>query len=104
MVFPSQGLVDCVMSVAIQQSKVEYLAMALFNVHVESIGGVRYVLLNRGVTLSPNPEITLKGVQDDAIILVFSPEIYAAITASRIRRKELEEGKFAKQSRSRGHY
>jgi hypothetical protein len=62
MVFPNQGLVNCLISVAIQQSKVEYLAMALFKAYVESVGGVCYVLLNEGVMLLPNPEITLKGV------------------------------------------
>ena len=49
MVFLNQGLVGCLMSVAIQQSKTEYLALALFKVYVESAEGVRYVLLNKGV-------------------------------------------------------
>jgi hypothetical protein len=90
--FPHQGLVDCLMSVAIQQNKVEFLAMALFKVHVESVGEVRYVVLNGGVKLLPNPEITLKGVLDEAIISVFGPKIYEAITASRMRKMEREEG------------
>ena len=90
--FPLQGLVDCLMSLAIHPSKVEYLTMALFKVKVESVGHVRYIILIGGVRLTPNPEITLKGVSDEAIIRVFGPEIYEAITASGIRKKELEEG------------
>jgi hypothetical protein len=90
--FPLQGLVDCLMSLAIHPSKVEYLAIALFKVQVESVGHVRYVTLTGGVRLTPNPEITLKGVSNEAIIRVFGPEIHEAITASRMRKKELEEG------------
>jgi len=59
---------------------------------VESTGEVRYVSLKEGVRLTPNPEITLKGVLDEAIIDVFGSEIHRAITACRMRRKELEEG------------
>ncbi|KAF2194749.1 hypothetical protein K469DRAFT_650684 [Zopfia rhizophila CBS 207.26] len=90
--FPFQGLVDCLMSLDIHQSKVEYLAMALFNVHVESVGQVRYIVLKDGVRLMPNPEITLKGALGKAIIDVFGPEIHGAIVASRIHKRELEEG------------
>jgi hypothetical protein len=93
--FPFRGLVDCLMSLAIHQSKVEYLAMALFKVHVESVGQVRYVVLKEGVRLIPSSEIALKGVLDKAIIRVFGPEIHGAITASRMRKKELEEGNHA---------
>ena len=90
--FPFDGLVDCLMSLAIHQSKVGYLAMALFKVHVELVGQVRYVIAKEGAKLIPNPEMTLKGAQDDAIIRVFGPEIYGAIKTSRMREKELEEG------------
>ncbi|QSS65313.1 hypothetical protein I7I51_06155 [Histoplasma capsulatum] len=90
--FPFDGLVDCLMSLAIHHSKVEYLAMALFKVHVESVGQVRYVILKEGAKLIPNPEMTLKGVLDDAIMRVLGPEVHGAIRASRMRKKELEEG------------
>jgi hypothetical protein len=90
--FPPRGLVDCLMSLEIHQSKIEHLAMALFKAHVESVGQVRYVVLKEGVRLIPNPEITLKGVLGEAIIDVFGSEIHGAIAASRMRKKELEEG------------
>src|SRR2546423_12411297 len=80
------------MSLDYHQSKWEYRAMALFKVHVESVGQVRYLIAKEGPKLIPNPEMTLKGAQDDAIIRVFGPEIYTAIKASRMRKKELEEG------------
>jgi hypothetical protein len=90
--FPFNGLVDCLMSLAISPSKVEYLAMALFGVHVESAGQVRYVVLKEGLKIIPNPDMTLKGTRDDAIISVLGKEIYEGIRASRMRGKELEEG------------
>jgi hypothetical protein len=36
----------------------------------------------------------LKGVLDKAIICVFGPEIHRAITASHMRKKELEKGNY----------
>jgi hypothetical protein len=90
--FPRWGLVDCLMSLEVHQSKVGYLAMALFKVRVESEGQVWYVSLKEGVRLTPNPEITLKGVLDEAIIDVFGSEIHRAIRTCRMREKELEEG------------
>lgn len=90
--FPIDGLVDCLMSLAIYHTKVEYLAMSLFNVHVESAGQVRYVVLNEGAKLLPSPEITLKGALDESIIRILGPEIHGAIQSSRMRRKEMEEG------------
>lgn len=68
--FPRRGLVDCLMSLAIQPSKMEYLAMALFGIQVESVGEIRYVRLN-GVRMTHNSEIISKGVLDEAIIDVF---------------------------------
>lgn len=90
--FPCWGLVDCRMSLHIRERDVDQLAMALFNVQVESVGHARYITLTGGAGLTPNPQITLKGVLDEAIIRVFGPEIRGAITACRMRKKELEEG------------
>jgi len=56
--FSPRGLVDCLISLDAPQSKVGYLAMALFKVRVESVGQVRYISLKEGVRLTPNPEIT----------------------------------------------
>lgn len=90
--FPIDGLVDCLMSLAIYHTKVEYLALSLFNVHVESAGQVQYVVLNEGAKLLPSPEMTLKGALDENIIRILGSETHAAIQSSRMRRKEMEEG------------
>jgi hypothetical protein len=75
---------------------VERLVKDLFKIGVESVIGFRHLILGKGIRLTfntSNLEITLKGVRDEAIIHVFSLEIYKAITASRIRKRELEEEK-----------
>lgn len=92
MAFPPWALLDCLMSLDILPSKVQYFAMALFKVRVEGEGQIRFVSLKDGVRLVPNPELTLKGVQDEAISEVFGAEIHRAITACRMRKKELREG------------
>jgi hypothetical protein len=55
---------------------------------------VLHVILKEGITLIiPNSEATLKGALDEAIVKVFGPEIYDAITESPVRKRELAEGK-----------
>jgi hypothetical protein len=70
---------DCLISLAIYQTKGEYLAMSVFNVHVESAGQVQYVVLSEGVKLLPSPKMTLKGALNEAIIRTLSPKIHRAI-------------------------
>ncbi|KAF5127132.1 hypothetical protein E5D57_008060 [Metarhizium anisopliae] len=94
MTFPYLGKVDCLMSLAIRETKVEHSAMALFNVHVdvESAVQARQVVLQHGVRLTPNPEITLQGVRDEAIQNLLGLEIYEAIKSSRVFQEELQQG------------
>ncbi len=82
------------MILEVSESEVERLVKDLFRIRVKSVIGFRHLILKKGVRLTSNtsnPEITLKGVQDEAIIHMFGPEIYRAITASRMRKRELEE-------------
>ena len=94
MEFPEFAPVDCVMMLEVCEWEVERLVKDLFGIEVKSVMGFRHLILGKGVRLTSNasnPEITLKGVRDEAIIHVFGPEIYRAITASRMRKRELEE-------------
>jgi len=76
------------------EREVEQLAMDLFNAKVKWVEQVLHIVLKEGITLIiPHSEATLKGVLDEAIIKVFGPEIYDAITESPVHRRELEEGK-----------
>lgn len=92
MVFPSTGLVDCLLRLEIYPSEVEHLAMALFKTRIKSEDQIRHVCLKDGVILTPTPEITLSGVLDEAIAEVFGREIHEAVKACYLREKELKEG------------
>lgn len=94
MEFPDFVLVDCVMMLEVGETEVERLMKDLFGIAVESVMGLRHLLLEGGVRLTSNtsnPEITLKGVQDEGILRVFGPEIYRAIRASKMYRREIQE-------------
>jgi len=76
--------------------EVKRLVKDLFGIRVKSVIGFRHLILRKGIRLTSNtfnPKITLKGVRDKAIIYVFSLEIYKAIIASKMRKRELEEEK-----------
>ncbi len=88
------GPVDCLMSLDICEREVEKLAMDLFNAKVKWVGQDLHVVSKEGMTMIiPHSEATLKGVLVEAIMKVFGPEIYDAITESPVRERELKEGK-----------
>ena len=87
-------LYDCVIMLEVCAKEVEYLVKDLFGIDIILVIGIRHLLLGKGVKLTFstfNPEIALKGVKDKAIIHILGPEIHEAITASRMRKRELEE-------------
>ena len=51
MVFPSWALLDRLLSLDVDASKIEYLAMALFNIRVEVADNVRYLGFRGGIRL-----------------------------------------------------
>lgn len=95
---PWGGLVDCLLSLEICEPWVQPLAMALFAATVKRVGKTLHVGFERGITITvPNSEATLKGVENEAIAMVFGSEIQLAIQESRIRLRELEEGILASE-------
>ncbi|PVH68582.1 hypothetical protein DL98DRAFT_522677 [Cadophora sp. DSE1049] len=86
MSFSRWGTEDCVMTLAIPESKVEYLAKSLF---VHCIGAL---VFPGGAKAFPYPAIVLKGVEADLILRVFGSQIYAAIMASCLRAEGLANG------------
>lgn len=91
---PWGGPVDCLLSLDICEPKVQPLAMALFNATVKWVEKSLHIGFERGTSLTvPNSEATLKGVGNESIAMVFGSEIHQAINESRIRLRELEEGK-----------
>lgn len=92
MQFPaSVELHDCVMMLEICESEVESLVKELFGIIMTSVGGVPHLSLGKGVNVTSCSEITLKGVRGDAVTRILGPEIYEAMTASTMRKRELEE-------------
>ncbi|KAJ6118882.1 hypothetical protein N7471_013502 [Penicillium samsonianum] len=91
---PWGGPVDCLLSLDICESRVQALAMALFNATVKWAENSLHIGFERGTTLTtPNSEVTLKGVGDETIAAVFGFEIEQAIKESPIRLRELKEGR-----------
>jgi len=93
MVFPyfPGGTVVCLMSLAILASKVEYLAMELFGVHLETEDGFRCVVLENGGRLVPGQDMILQGARDEAILKLFGLEASRGIAASPAREEEVRQ-------------
>jgi hypothetical protein len=92
--FPDWGGVDCLLSLDICEQDVEHLVMVLFNARVKWVEQVRHIVFREGITLIiQNSEATLKGVQAEAIIKVFGPKIFQAITKGPVWKREIKEGK-----------
>lgn len=92
MQFPEFALVDCVMMLEVDASEVEYLVKRLFGIEMETVGGVRHLLVGQGVRLTSNtanPEITLKGVPDQRVIEEFGSDVYSALEAGAMYEQEL---------------
>ena len=82
------------MGIFIIESKVQHVAIVLYNVYaeVESDSQVRTIVMQNGVRLMPSPEISLVGARDEAILDLFGPKVFGAVKASCIYQKEQQRG------------
>jgi hypothetical protein len=92
MVFPPWALVDCLMSVDVDAMCVDHLAQALLGIRVESREKARYVYWPSGARMMLEHDIKLHCISEAAILEVFGPQIYNAVIACRMRKKEAGEG------------
>jgi hypothetical protein len=83
--------VACLMSLDILAHKVASLAMNLFGIHVETDGGLRYIVLAHGVRCVPGQEMSFQGVGADAINTLLGPHIHSWVAASPARREEVKQ-------------
>jgi hypothetical protein len=63
---------------------------------METVGGVRHLLVGHGARLTSNthnPEITLKGVPDKTVMEIFGSDIFNALQAGAMYEKEVHERK-----------
>jgi hypothetical protein len=81
------------MSLSILPNKVQYLAMELYGVHVESDGGYRYFVLDNGVRILVGHEDVLQGANERAITRLLGPEPSVALSKSPLRKEEIRQGK-----------
>ena len=92
MAFPYRLGVGCLMSLSILSNKVEYLAMKLFGVHIETEDGFRYVVFQKdGVRLLPRPYLAVQGACDETISMLLGPEVSYAISVSPVRKEEIKQ-------------
>ncbi|KAK5043474.1 hypothetical protein LTR84_011968 [Exophiala bonariae] len=75
-------MIECQMALEITANKVEHMAKELFNAHLETTEGLRYICLPGGARVVPNPKFTLRGCRHDIISSMFGLETYAAVMAS----------------------
>ncbi|KAI1860407.1 hypothetical protein JX265_009806 [Neoarthrinium moseri] len=95
MTFPDSPIrkQDCVMSMIIKHTKLEYLARRLFGAHTETEGEFRYLRLESGGQAWPGPELWLRRCQHEAVTLVFGKAIGKAIETSEFRISEINSGR-----------
>jgi hypothetical protein len=82
MAFPRSPSADCVMMLTIQPNKIEYLAMKLFKIHMESEAEQRYLVLQNGSRVVPSSQLTLEGAEEDAIEVILGRPVTDAIQHS----------------------
>lgn len=83
----------CQMTLDIMSNKVEHLAMDLFNVHLETTEGLRYLCCAGGAKVLPNPKLTVRGCLHSAITRIFGAETAHAIRASPGYQDEVKQGR-----------
>lgn len=89
MSFPRYPSDDCLMVLTIQPNKIEYLAMALFGIHLESEAQQRYLVLQNGSRVVPSSQISLEGAEEGAIAGILGRSVNDAIRSSWQRTREI---------------
>ncbi|KAE9373834.1 hypothetical protein N431DRAFT_557794 [Stipitochalara longipes BDJ] len=86
MSFPRLVTFDCIMTLAILESKVTGLANALFNIQVERQGNVWSLTFPGGITAACSSELTVRGAPDETILEdIFGSRISTAVVTGTAR-------------------
>ena len=83
------------MSLAIRANKVEFIAIQLFGIHVETEDGFRCIVLENGARCVPGRDTSLQGARPEAISKLLGSDISCAIAASLAREDEVRQSIFA---------
>ena len=89
---PSTHKLGCQMMLEITANKVEHIAREIFQAHVETTAGLRYVCLPGGAKIVPNPQVIIQGCRHDIISLNFGTETFHAISANPVYKDEIKQG------------
>ncbi|KJZ71579.1 hypothetical protein HIM_09048 [Hirsutella minnesotensis 3608] len=91
MTFPHEqnGGIHCFMSLSILPNKLEFVAMKLLGVHLETEGKMRYVIFPNGAKMLPRPEVSLQGAMDETIRELLGSMIASAVAGSPLRKEEI---------------
>lgn len=84
---------DSVLRLDIMSNKVEYIAKELFNIHLESAGGMRHVYITAGTRVLPTPTLILKGGRRAMLVQFFGQQVTDAISATGTYQEEAKEGR-----------
>lgn len=89
MSFPDNPSDDCQMTLSIFPNKVQYLAMVLFGIHLESDTGQRYVVLGNGSRVVPTHQMLLDGAEEKGSAEIFGLPTNKAVQTSCKRVEEI---------------
>jgi hypothetical protein len=84
----SETSLNCVMSLYISASKVQYIVMALFGQNLETIGTSRYIMHGNGARSRPD-SVLMGGAKKEAIDQLLGPRIGRAIEKCPWRQEEI---------------
>ena len=91
--YPSTDKFGCQMTLEITANKVEHIGREMFQAHIETTAGLRYVCLPGGAKIVPNPQVTIQGCRHDVILHNFGTETFHAISANPAYKDEIKQGR-----------
>lgn len=91
--YPSAVKFGCQMTLEIMPNKVEHVGREIFQAHIETTGGLRYIYLPGGTKILPQPQVTIQGCPHSAISLNFGNETFQAIRANPAYQDEVRQGR-----------
>lgn len=77
----------------IMANRVEYIARELFNAHLETADGLRYLYLVGTFRALPTPRLTLTGCHPGSISGIFGQRIADAVSSTAAYQRDMEEGR-----------
>ncbi|CAN8096742.1 unnamed protein product [Discula destructiva] len=81
------------MRLEIMDNKVECIARELFDAHLVTANGTRYLCLTGSTRVVPNPSMVLAGCRPPTLSRIFGQRIADALMSTTVYRRDFEEGR-----------